>query len=169
MSKTVKLIKGVGEIAERYEVFVLDLWGVVHDGRSIYPGASDCMLRLQAAGKKVALLSNAPRPAGAVAEQIAGYGVEARFYDLLITSGDATAAALNDRNDDWHAALGHCYYHIGPEQRSAPLLEAVRDRQVAFEAADYLLNSGLVDDDNETVEDYRELRPTTFLDQKASV
>ena len=157
MSNSVKLIKGLGKIAGRYEVFILDLWGVVHNGRTIYPGAGECMLRLRATGKQVALLSNAPRPAWAVAEQIAGYGVEAHFYDLLITSGDATVTALNNRSDDWHAALGRRYYHIGPEERSAPLLEAVRDKRVDFAKADYLLISGLVDDNNETVEDYREM------------
>ena len=54
-----ELIPGVAALALRYDGFILDLWGVVHDGTAPFPGVLDCMGRLIAAGKRVVLLSNA--------------------------------------------------------------------------------------------------------------
>ena len=60
---TVPYLPGIGQLALRYDGFVLDLWGVVHDGIAPVPGAIDCMHGLISAGKRIALLSNAPRRA----------------------------------------------------------------------------------------------------------
>jgi ribonucleotide monophosphatase NagD (HAD superfamily) len=59
-------VSGFGKIADNYDGFIVDLWGVVHDGIKVYPGVIDCLTGLQAAGKKVVFLSNAPRRAVAV-------------------------------------------------------------------------------------------------------
>ncbi len=58
-----KPISGIAGLAERYDGFILDLWGVVHDGRAPYPGVADALARLAALGKPVVFLSNAPRRA----------------------------------------------------------------------------------------------------------
>ena len=52
---------GVADFADGYEAFILDLLGVLHDGVTAYPGARDTLLRLKGLGKRVVLLSNAPR------------------------------------------------------------------------------------------------------------
>ena len=59
-------LAGVSALAGDYDGFVLDLWGVIHDGVEPYPGALDCLARLRAAGKATVLLSNAPRRANAM-------------------------------------------------------------------------------------------------------
>jgi HAD superfamily hydrolase (TIGR01459 family) len=151
-----RFISGIAEIAGGYSHYLLDLWGCVHDGLKPYPGAVDCLDRLRRAGKKVLLVSNAPRPSLSVAERLSQIGVPAEAYDGILTSGDTTIQALNRRLDPWHAALGRRYFHLGPA-RGASLLAAIEDRLVAFEDADYILNTGPVDDENETVEDYAPL------------
>jgi len=148
-----RFISGIAEIADDYGHFLLDLWGCVHDGLRPYPGAVDCLLRLRAAGKRVLLVSNAPRPRPSVAASLGEMGVPAEAYDGILTSGDTTVRALNRRDDPWHAALGRRYFHLGPA-RHAGLLAAIEDEGVAFDAADYILNTGPVDDESETVEDY---------------
>ena len=57
----VRLIGGIAELAPHFDGFILDLWGVIHDGVAPMPGAIDCLSRLKDAGKRVVLLSNAPR------------------------------------------------------------------------------------------------------------
>jgi len=149
-----RFIDGIAGLVPAYDDFLVDLWGCVHNGVEPYPGAVDCLRRLRAAGKRVVFLSNAPRPAAAVAERLAGVGVPVDSFDAIVSSGDATVRALNERSDAWHAALGRRFFHVGPE-RDRGVVDAVADKAVDFEDADYLLNTGLVDDDGETVEAYR--------------
>ena len=143
-------------MAPAYEAFLVDLWGCVHNGVRPYPGAIDCLRRLRAADKRVVFLSNAPRPAEAVQERLASVGVPEDSFDAIVSSGDATVRALNQRTDPWHAALGKRFFHLGPE-RSAAMICAIDGEAVGFEDAEYILNTGPVQDEIETVEDYRGL------------
>lgn len=109
-------LRGFREIAGYYDGFVLDLWGVVHDGVRPYEGAPACLAALAAAGKRCVMLSNAPRRAGVVREQLRGMGIPDGHYVGIMTSGEATHAVLRDRPDAWHRALGDRVLHIGPER-----------------------------------------------------
>jgi HAD superfamily hydrolase (TIGR01459 family) len=152
---TITLLNGISEIADRYDLFICDVWGVVHDGLAPYEGFLDCLERLHGHGCRVALLSNAPRPVPVVMGELERIGVPNDAYDLLLTSGDAARGALLARADDWHAALGERYYHLGPE-RNAPTLEGV-GRAAPLADADYIICTGLFDDETEQAEDYREM------------
>ncbi|MEL0021241.1 MAG: hypothetical protein VW709_15300, partial [Rickettsiales bacterium] len=66
---SVPVMRGLREVADGYDGFVLDLWGVVHDGVTVFPGVIGALQELRAAGKKLVFLSNAPRRAHIVAEQ----------------------------------------------------------------------------------------------------
>ncbi len=103
-----------GPLAEDYDGFILDLWGVIHDGVRLYPGAGECLAALRRAGKRVVLLSNAPRRSHAIVAQLAGMGVGADQYDGVMTSGEATYLMLRDRPDPFYAAFGTRIYHLGP-------------------------------------------------------
>ncbi len=150
-----RFIDNLAAIAEAYDLYLLDLWGVVHDGHQMYAGAEACLRALHDAGKRIVLLSNAPRPGHAVRDELLKYGLKPELYDELITSGDLTQAALRNRDDAWHARLGRRYYHLGPE-RSQSLLEGIEGEAVPLEAAEYLLVSGVFDDETEQAEDYRD-------------
>ncbi len=87
-------LRGLSEVMDDYDEVILDLWGVVHNGYRPFPGSLEALAALKAAGKTIALLSNAPRRSAEVAGQLAQMGVHPDAYDILLTSGEATHAAL---------------------------------------------------------------------------
>ncbi len=141
-------------MADRYDGAILDLWGVLHDGERPMPGALDCLERLRASGWRLVLLSNAPRRAAPVAEQVAGFGIPEDTYDGLITSGDLTRDALADP-DDWHRALGPRFFHLGPERDWGLLDDLPYERVENSKDSNFILNTGLFDDETETEADYQ--------------
>lgn len=111
-----RILDGIASLAERYDGFILDIWGVVHDGQTPYPGVIDALSRLKAAGKKVAFLSNAPRRGWFVEKQLAAMGVHQGLHDGAMTSGEITWINLRDRPDAFFRGLGDVAVHIGPER-----------------------------------------------------
>jgi HAD superfamily hydrolase (TIGR01459 family) len=148
----VRLIHGLSEVASGFDGFILDLWGVVHDGVEAYPGARDTLAAIRAAGKKTLLLSNAPRRADALVEQLARLGIGRDMYDHVLSSGEAVHMELVRRTDPFYAALGRQLYHMGPE-RDENVFAGLDLVPVDIEHADFILNTGPWDL-NETVEDY---------------
>lgn len=148
-----QIISGLSDIIERYDAVFCDLWGAVHDGLAPYPGVPECLQTLRERDVPLVLISNAPRPNPHVRRHLAGMGVEESLYTHVITSGDATVRAINTGSDALHAGLDARFFHIGPD-RSASLVNAVEGESVDFETAGYLLNSGLVDDERDSVADY---------------
>ena len=149
---TVRIIKGLSEVADGFDGFILDLWGVIHDGVEAYAGARDTLVALRAAGKKTLLLSNAPRRADALVEQLARMGIGRELYDHVLSSGEAVHMELARRTDPFYAALGRQLYHMGPE-RDENVFAGLDLVPVDIGHADFILNTGPWDLD-ETVEDY---------------
>jgi HAD superfamily hydrolase (TIGR01459 family) len=148
------IVAGVAAVADAYDGFVIDLWGVLHDGVAAYPGAVDALTRLRAAGRRIVLLSNSPGRRASVADRMAALGVGPDLYDALITSGETTYEALRDRPDAAHRALGRRVYLLGPPRDDAILADLpgiVRVRDPA--AADFIVNTG-ADAPDETAELY---------------
>src|SRR5579872_5399084 len=104
------------ELAPRYDGFILDLWGVVHDGTAPFPGVLDCMERLLGAGKRLVLLSNAPRRADDVMHRIEKIGVPRRLYHGVMSSGEEAWLHLHRRDDSFYAALGRRVLQIGSDR-----------------------------------------------------
>lgn len=77
-----------------YRVILCDIWGCVHDGVRLYPGAADRLLRWRDDGRKVVLITNAPRTVAAVAAQLTRVGLPRDAWDAIATSGEAGIAAL---------------------------------------------------------------------------
>lgn len=129
-------------LARRYQGFILDLWGVIHDGVKPYPGAADCLARIRALGKPAILLSNAPRRAHAAQAAMRAMGIADDLYTGILTSGEATHIALRDRTDRWFALLGRRMYHLGPD-RDRNVFDTLDLDVVAHPAeADFVLNTG---------------------------
>lgn len=112
-----KFLSDFKEIAQNYQYFLFDVWGVIHDGISAYPNAVETILWLKNHDKNICFLSNAPRRAFKVEEVLKNYGIERDFYDFIITSGEATYLALQEKNQ-----FGQNYFYIGP-QKDIDLLE----------------------------------------------
>src|SRR5262249_27310831 len=99
-----RLIRGIGALAPRYDGFILDLWGVVHDGVAPLPGALECLRALIEAGKRIVLLSNAPRRSREVVERINVIGVPTELYHDVMSSGEEAWHYLYRREDPFYAA-----------------------------------------------------------------
>jgi len=132
----------IRDLAANYDGFIVDLWGVVHDGIKTYPGVIDCLSQLRDAGKKVVFLSNAPRRAAAIGRALAAMGIGEELYTGIMSSGEAVHVALRDRTDADFASLGTSLYHLGPTRDrdvfdTLPLTEAPSPAGATF-----LLNTG---------------------------
>jgi HAD superfamily hydrolase (TIGR01459 family) len=142
-------IDGLQALAADYDVLLCDIWGVVHNGIRAHERAVEALARFRAGGGQVVLITNAPRRHLAVREQLADFGVPNASYDAIVTSGDVTRALLRERADQR-------FYHLGP-QRDRTVFEDLDLPQGAAGEADYVLCTGLIDDDTETPQDYEEL------------
>jgi HAD superfamily hydrolase (TIGR01459 family) len=78
----------------KYRLILCDIWGVVHDGVDLYPGAAARLACWRSEGRCVILLTNAPRTADAVEQQLARIGLPREAYDFVATSGEAGIDAL---------------------------------------------------------------------------
>ena len=83
-------------LPERYSVILCDIWGVVHDGVRLYPNAAKRLQEWRGDGRKVILITNAPRTAEAVEQQLGRIGLPRSAWDAIATSGEAGIAALLD-------------------------------------------------------------------------
>lgn len=149
--KTIPVIEGAGGLLPGYRALIVDLWGVVHNGKAAYEQAVAALTRYRReVGGTVALLSNAPRPAAVVAEMLDRLQVPTTAYDTILTSGDLTR--LEIANGDW----GQILLHLGPE-RDRGVFDGLDLVEGDIDTANFILNTGLFDDDTETPDDYRDL------------
>src|SRR5947209_717181 len=145
-------ISGLGEIADRYDVILCDVWGVVHDGMQHYPDAVGALARFRERGGTVVLITNAPRPASGIERMLRRLDVPQNAYDAIVSSGDVTVSLMLERGDKR-------VHHVGPPRDNSLFREVAErsrrpDPRVAFEAADYVVCTGLLDDLHDTLEDY---------------
>ena len=160
----IQLVTGMHEVAPDYNGFILDLWGVVHDGVAPMPGALECLRALMERGKRIVLLSNAPRRADDVVRRIAEIGVPEALYHHVMSSGEEAWLHLHRRDDPFYAALGQQCLHIGSERdleiREGLGLEFVE----TVEEAQFILNTGPAGWDD-VIQDYEPLlRPALARD-----
>ncbi len=99
----------IRQFVDLYDYFIFDVWGVVHDGSTAYPGAIEAISFLRQKNKKICFLSNAPRRASKVAEALNKFGATPDLYDFILTSGEAAFLALQK-------IPGEKYFYIGPEK-----------------------------------------------------
>ncbi len=134
--------EGLEPLADGFDVFLVDQWGVMHDGGTPAPGARDCLVRLIAAGKRVVVISNSGRRAAPNAERLARIGFQGSCYSALVTSGEVAWLALRDRADPFFEGLGRrCLLFSRGGDRSIVSgldLELVE----TAERADFILLSG---------------------------
>jgi HAD superfamily hydrolase (TIGR01459 family) len=130
-------------LAQRYDGFIVDLWGVLHDGVSAYLGAIDCLARLKAMGKPAVLLSNAPRRSYVAQKPLRAMGITDDLYTGLLTSGEVTWRALRDRTDPFIAQLDRRLYHLG-EKADRNVFECLSfyEEVDRLEDADFIVNTG---------------------------
>ena len=139
----ITILEGLRQLADRYDGFILDQWGVLHDGQVAYPGAVDCLFKLKALGKHAIVLSNSGKRAYANEGRLTALGFERASYGQLITSGDVVWGALKKMTHPFYRKLGrHCMLFSNDGDKSVVeglTLALVND----LEKADFILLAGL--------------------------
>ncbi len=142
-------LSGLGQIADNYQAALVDIWGVVHNGRLAFANAVMALERFREQSGPVVLISNSPRPSGAIPAQFAQLGVPDTIYDAIVTSGDATIFELAKR------APGPAY-KLGPKKDDR-IYENLDMVFADIEQAKFISCTGLFDDGSETPNDYKDL------------
>ncbi len=141
-----RLINRLSEIADRYDAMLCDAWGVIHDGVRPFAGVEEALTNFRARRGPVVILTNAPRLNEVIPPQLDRIGLPRAAYDFVVTSGDATRAAIGRFGPK-------AAYKLGPD-KDETLYRGLDVRFVALERADFMVCTGLVDDAHETPEDY---------------
>lgn len=140
-------IPGLSTLAKDYDAVLCDVWGVIHNGVAAFPAACEALVRFREAGGRVVLLTNAPRPAEPIFEQLVRLGVPRKAWDDVLTSGDVTREILMARPE-------RAIFHIGPD-RDLALYRDLPIELVEADRAEAVVATGLFDDTVETPDDYR--------------
>jgi HAD superfamily hydrolase (TIGR01459 family) len=135
-------------LAPGYDVLLCDVWGVVHNGVGSFPRACDALTRVRARGAAVVFITNSPRPSDVVMRQLETLQVPRESYDAIVSSGDVTRGVIQSRP-------GQSLYHLGPK-RDYSIFSGLDVDFAGPERADYVVCSGLENDEVETPEDYRD-------------
>ena len=142
----IPVIDSIKDLGSRYAAWLVDIWGVMHNGRRAFPRAVAATRSFREQGGIVVLLSNSPRPSPSVQEQLRRLGVPDDAYDATVTSGDLTRHELEKHK-------GAIVFHLGPE-RDLPIFQGLAVKLGRPEEAELVVCSGLIDDETETPDDY---------------
>src|SRR5712671_3838680 len=132
---SLRFVERLRDLIGSVDVVLSDIWGVVHNGLEAFPEACEALHTFRQQGGTVILITNAPRPADSVQRQLRKLHVADEIYDAIVSSGDLTRHFVADH-------LDQKVYGLGPVL--APL-----------DQADYIVCTGLFDDETESAEDYR--------------
>ncbi|HXP97123.1 MAG TPA: TIGR01459 family HAD-type hydrolase [Telmatospirillum sp.] len=139
---SVPILAGLRDVADRYDGFILDLWGVIHDGVTPYPGAKACLAELTCRGKRIVMLSNAPRRASSLIKLMSAMKIGRDLYGDVITSGEAVFLEMSTRQDPWFFALGRRCLHVGTARDKDLFDNLDLDLVETVEQAEFLLVTG---------------------------
>ncbi len=153
MTITTKICQGISDISDSYSGFIIDQWGVLHDGEKPYQGVLDCLKELKSRNKFIIILSNSGKTADANRERLKDIGIGPSLYSEVITSGELTYQGLRNQDDGIFKDIGKkCYLISRGGDRS--IVDGI-DVDVVDDVAeaDFLLISGS-DAPEKKIEDY---------------
>jgi HAD superfamily hydrolase (TIGR01459 family) len=136
------------EIYDFYDTFVIDLWGVIHNGITLNQKAIEVIDHLKKNSKKIVFLSNAPRPSEKVIKFLTNLKMDKKFLTDVITSGEAAMHAVNKHK------FGKKFYHLGPP-RDFCIFEKVKENKTSIENCDFILCTGLFDEYEDDLNFYK--------------
>ena len=128
----------LSDIYKNYDTFVIDLWGVIHNGVMLNLKAIEAIENLTKNSKKIVFLSNAPRPSSKVVDFLLKMKMNRKYLSNVMTSGEAAMHAINKNR------FGKTFYHLGPS-RDASIFERVKKNKTDLEKCDFILCTGLFD------------------------
>jgi HAD superfamily hydrolase (TIGR01459 family) len=131
-----RIINSISDVSDNFDYFIIDLWGVLHDGTAPYPNALNTLKTLKDSGKKIILLSNAPRRSSKAKQVLDKLGFSEDMYNYLLTSGELTFRHVETEKP------GDNYIYIGPD-KDRDILNGLSLNEVAkAENADFAIATG---------------------------
>ena len=145
-----KLIEGLSQVQSNYDAFFIDLWGVIHNGIDLYPGAIDVLENLNKLNKRFVLISNAPRPSKSVEKYLINLKMDSIFLKNIFTSGEAALQSLKKN------VYGKRFYHIGPK-RDNDLFKGFEENKTSLEKCEFILCTGFFEGEENSIDYYKNL------------
>lgn len=145
-----KKLDHLSNIYNSYDTFIIDLWGVMHNGIELNSDAIKTVENLLKNKKKIIFLSNAPRPSSEVKNFLKKLKMEEKFLNNIFTSGEAAINSINQNK------FGKYFFHLGPNRDSSIFLK-VKENKSTLENSDFILCTGLIDGHEDDLEFYKNL------------
>ena len=143
--------EGLKSIAENYDLFYIDLWGVVHNGEELYDKAIITLKKLLELDKKFVLLTNAPRPIDTVKVILEKMGMDEKLRNHVFTSGEASLSYLKKEHKSQK------FYHVGPPRDFDLFKDFKNYKSSKISECEYLLCTGLFDEHDKDLNFYKNL------------
>ncbi len=147
--------EGLRSIIGNYDIFYVDLWGVIHNGITLHKKAIETLVEISKAKKNYVLLTNAPRPNSTVKKFLEKMGMDERIREKVYSSGEAALSYLKKNY------LNKKFYHVGPPRDFDLFIEFEKNKGISIKESYYLLCTGLFDKHDKDLNYYKEL----FKDQ----
>ncbi len=145
-----KKLNHLAEIYKNYDTYIIDLWGVIHNGVKLNSMAIEAVRNLIQSKKKVIFLSNAPRPSKEVKKFLKELKMEEQYLQNIMTSGEAAMLALQKES------YGKFFYHLGPKRDSSVFFQ-IKENETTLEKCNFILCTGLFDDCEQDLNYYKNL------------
>ena len=145
-----KKLEHLSDIYNSYDTFIIDLWGVMHNGISLYEKAIETVDNLLKNSKKIVFLTNAPRPSEKVKKFLKNLKFEDKYLKNVVTSGEAAMQAINKNK------FGKFFYHLGPS-RDDSIFNKIINNKTSLEKSDFILCTGLFDEHQTDLNFYKVL------------
>ncbi len=144
-------IEGLSSIADNYQLFYIDLWGVIHNGIKLHNEAVNALKQITKMNKNYVLLTNAPRPNSSVKNFLENMGLEREIREHVFTSGEV---ALNYLKKNF---FGKNFFHVGPPRDFDLFKDFEKNKSDNIDKSDYILCTGLFDENNKDLKFYKNL------------
>ena len=136
-------IKNLSTISRDYDTFLIDAWGVLHDGGTAFPKALECLTSLKHDSKKIVILSNAARRTKEFNQELLKSGINTNCYDFSLSSGELVWLNLKQKSPvSPYNKIGNCCYYLGPTRSIGLLNDLDLDIVADIDNADFILNTG---------------------------
>ena len=148
--KNCEKLNNLSDIDDYYDVFLIDLWGVIHNGIAAFDNVIPVLQSLKQKKKMVFFITNAPRRSFVISQQLEDFGIEQKLYDKIISSGELTWLSIKEKYQKKNCLI------IGPP-RDFHLVEGLDVSVVDKDSnVDIILNTGPWGDDD-SLENYTDL------------
>ncbi len=145
-----KKLNHLAEIYKNYDTYIIDLWGVIHNGIKLNSNAIEAVKNLIQGKKRVVFLSNAPRPSKEVKKFLKELKMEDQYLQNIMTSGEAAMLALQKES------YGKFFYHLGPNRDSSVFFR-IKENKTTLEKCNFILCTGLFDNQEGDLNYYKNL------------